>query len=211
MGLGAIIGSRSWLQLCPRLRCQLRRHRHCLLAQLWHSRIKQRIPLAFSSGIHGRPNADSSLCATSASRIAQVRVAPGLTARNSLTIHSRWLIASHRRDEAIEILIKLRGDLSENNPTIVAEVEELDAIVESSQHARNSYINIFLGGRHSGALHLGRRAIMGAALQTIQQWTGILAIVSHLRLLIVIQAPVRPCTHANSGYVGKPAFFTRRL
>ena len=48
-------------------------------------------------------------------------------------------------------------------------------MVESA-HKRNNYINIFLGGRFSGPLHLGRRAAMGAALQTIQQWTGILAI-----------------------------------
>ena len=33
-----------------------------------------------------------------------------------------------------------------------------------------------LGGRYSGSLHLGRRAVMGFALQWIQQWTGILAI-----------------------------------
>ena len=91
----------------------------------------------------------------------------------------RWLIANRRRAEAIEILTKLRGDLSEDDPKLIAEIEQLDAIVEDSRHKRNSYINIFLGGRYSGALHLGRRAIMGAALQTIQQWTGILAIVSY--------------------------------
>lgn len=37
-------------------------------------------------------------------------------------------------------------------------------------------MNILLGGRYSGALHLGRRAVAGALLQTIQQWCGILAI-----------------------------------
>lgn len=113
---------------------------------------------------------------------------PALALHKSLTVHLRWLIANHRRDEAIEILVKLRGDLSESNPTITTEVEQLDAIVEGSQHKRNAYVNIFLGGRYSGHLHLGRRAIMGAALQTIQQWTGILAIVSRLRPLLVIQA-----------------------
>ena len=97
-----------------------------------------------------------------------------------LTDNARWLIANHRRSEAIEILAKLRGDLSEQDSKIVSEVEQLDAIVESSQHKRNTYFNIFAGGRYSGSLHLGRRAAMGAALQTIQQWTGILAIVSCL-------------------------------
>lgn len=78
----------------------------------------------------------------------------------SLIENSRWLIANLRREEAIEILVKLRGDLAETDPIIVTEVEQLDAIVESSQHKRNSYINIFMGGRYSGPLHLGRRAIM---------------------------------------------------
>lgn len=72
---------------------------------------------------------------------------------------------------------KLRGDLSPDDPVLVEEVTQLDAIVADSSHKRNNYINIFLGGRYSGSLHLGRRAFMGAALQTIQQWTGILAIV----------------------------------
>lgn len=99
----------------------------------------------------------------------------------TLTDHSRWLIANHRRAEAVEILVKLRGDLPEDDPRIVTELEQLDAIVESSHHKRNNYINIFAGGRYSGSLHLGRRAAMGAALQTIQQWTGILAIVSRVR------------------------------
>ncbi|KAI7555079.1 general substrate transporter [Hortaea werneckii] len=88
----------------------------------------------------------------------------------------RWLIANRRRAEAVEILAKLRGDISEDDPNLCTEVDQLDAIVEDSRHKRNSYINLFWGGRYSGALHLGRRAAMGAALQTIQQWTGILAI-----------------------------------
>lgn len=95
-----------------------------------------------------------------------------------LTVLSRWLIANHRRTDAIEILKKLRGDLHEDDPLLVEEIAQLDAIVVDSGHKRNSYVNILLGGRHSGSLHLGRRALMGAALQTIQQWTGILAIVS---------------------------------
>ncbi|KAI5357913.1 putative major facilitator, sugar transporter, major facilitator superfamily [Septoria linicola] len=88
----------------------------------------------------------------------------------------RWLIANGRRTEAIDILTKLRGDISPEDPALVAEIEQLDAIVADFGHPRNKYINIFLGGRQSGNLHLGRRAMMGAALQTIQQWTGILAI-----------------------------------
>ncbi|KAI0517565.1 general substrate transporter [Xylaria bambusicola] len=88
----------------------------------------------------------------------------------------RWLIANKKRQEAIDILCKVRGDLSATDPKIVAEVEQLDAIVEASHHKRNNLLNIVLGGRYSGSLHLGRRAVMGFALQLIQQWTGILAI-----------------------------------
>jgi len=54
----------------------------------------------------------------------------------------------------------------------------IEAVVEASYHKRNNYINIFLGGRYSGKLHLGRRAVLGFALQQIQQWTGILVMVS---------------------------------
>lgn len=88
----------------------------------------------------------------------------------------RWLIANGRRQEAIDILTKIRGDLSTNDPKLLAEIEQLDAVVEASYHKRNNYINLALGGRFSGKLHLGRRVVMGFALQQIQQWTGILAI-----------------------------------
>jgi hypothetical protein len=90
----------------------------------------------------------------------------------------RWLIANGERTRAINILCKLRGDLSQDDPKIAAEVEQLDAIVEATHHRRNDLMNITMAGRYSGKLHLGRRAVMGFALQWIQQWTGILAIVS---------------------------------
>ncbi|KAI0426209.1 general substrate transporter [Xylaria sp. FL1042] len=88
----------------------------------------------------------------------------------------RWLIANNKRQDAIDVLCKVRGDLPATDPKILAEVEQLDAIVEASHHKRNNLLNIVLGGRYSGNLHLGRRAVMGFALQLIQQWTGILAI-----------------------------------
>ena len=94
----------------------------------------------------------------------------------SANIVARWLIANGKRAQAVEILCKLRGDLAADDPIISEEVEQLDAIVEKTHHKRNDLINIFLAGRYSGALHLGRRAVMGFALQWIQQWTGILAI-----------------------------------
>lgn len=58
---------------------------------------------------------------------------------------------------------------------MLAEIEQLEAVVEVSYHKRNNFWNLAVG-RHSGRLHLGRRVWMGFALQQIQQWTGILAI-----------------------------------
>ncbi|KAL4731037.1 hypothetical protein ACLX1H_003079 [Fusarium chlamydosporum] len=88
----------------------------------------------------------------------------------------RWLVANGRREEAVDILCKLRGDLPQDAPKIVAELAQIDSIVEAVHQERNDLLNIMLGGRYSGNLHLGRRAVMGFALQWIQQWTGILAI-----------------------------------
>lgn len=90
----------------------------------------------------------------------------------------RWLMAHHRKSEAIEILCKIRGDKDVSDPAILEEVELIQAVVEASYHKRNNYVNIALGGRYSGKLHLGRRAVLGFALQQIQQWTGILVMVS---------------------------------
>lgn len=87
-------------------------------------------------------------------------------------------MAHHRDSEAIEILCKIRGDKDVSDPDIVREVELIKAVVEASDHKRNNYVNIALGGRYSGKLHLGRRAVLGLALQQIQQWTGILVMVS---------------------------------
>lgn len=87
-------------------------------------------------------------------------------------------MANHHRQDAIDILCKIRGDKEEGEESIVKEIELLEAVVEASYHKRNNLINIILGGRYSGKLHLGRRAVLGLALQQIQQWTGILVMVS---------------------------------
>ncbi len=87
----------------------------------------------------------------------------------------RWLIANGRNQEAVEILAKVRGDLSLDDAALLAEIEQLEAVVEQSHHKRNNLWNLAIG-RYSGRLHLGRRVWMGFALQLIQQWTGILAI-----------------------------------
>lgn len=88
----------------------------------------------------------------------------------------RWLMTNNRREEAVNTLSKIRGDLDLKDSKLLIEVAQLEAVVEASYHKRNNYLNLLCGGRYSGNLHLGRRVVMGLALQQIQQWTGILAI-----------------------------------
>ncbi|XWW93158.1 hypothetical protein V2A60_001087 [Cordyceps javanica] len=96
---------------------------------------------------------------------------------NFLGIVMAWLISKGRRQDCIRNLCKIRGDLSPDHPKIAAELKQLDATLAARYQKRGQFINLLLGGRYSGRLHLGRRAAMGCALQWIQQWTGILAIV----------------------------------
>lgn len=77
---------------------------------------------------------------------------------------SSGLIANCKRSKAIAILCRLGGDLSPEDPSLTAEVIQLDAIVQGSQHVRNDLLDIILAGRYSGKLHLRRRAIMGISL-----------------------------------------------
>ena len=74
-------------------------------------------------------------------------------------------MAIDRPAEAIDILRKVRGDLSLNDSNLVEEVEQLDAVIEASRHRRKDFLNLVLGGRFSGKVHLGRRVAMGFALQ----------------------------------------------
>lgn len=170
-----------------------------LLAQLWDQRKRCRIQMEISLRFHVYPHADCPILDPFPTRVSKVSTIEPDSITASLNTFSRWLIANHRRTDAIDILKKLRGDLNEDDPLLVEEIAQLDAIVADSGHKRNSYINIFLGGRHSGSLHLGRRALMGAALQTIQQWTGILAIVS-------IWPVYKYYLLTSTGYVGVAAF-----
>lgn len=89
----------------------------------------------------------------------------------------RWLMANNRRPEAVEILQKIRGDLPANDPKLLAELEQLEAVVEASKHKRNNFINL-VRGKYSGKLHLGRRVVLSLALMQISSWTGIIAIVT---------------------------------
>lgn len=90
----------------------------------------------------------------------------------------RWLIANDRRTEAIEVLAKVRGDVSQDDPELLAEVEELEAVIEASKHSRNQIWDVAFD-RHSGHLHLGRRAWMGFFLIQMLIWSGIMAITTY--------------------------------
>jgi hypothetical protein len=94
----------------------------------------------------------------------------------------RWLIANDRRDEAVEILAKIRGDLDASDPALAAEIAQLDVIAVNAKQARYRLINVSVG-RHSGVLHLGRRVCLAIGIMMMMEWTGILAITVYANTL----------------------------
>jgi len=94
----------------------------------------------------------------------------------------RWLISRGRRAEAVEILAKIRGDLAENDPSLVAELEQVDATIDSANHKRYRFLNVTFG-RFSGRLHLGRRVLLAIGIMMMMEWTGILAITVYANIL----------------------------
>jgi MFS family permease len=97
----------------------------------------------------------------------------------------RWLIANGRREEAVEILAKIRGDVPLSDLALTAELEPLDAIVVAAGHKRYRFHNVAFG-RYSGRLHLGRRvglAIGMMIMMMMMEWTGILAITVYANTL----------------------------
>lgn len=87
----------------------------------------------------------------------------------------RWLMTQNRRTEAIQILAKIRGDIPQDDPELRAEIEQLDTMVESSNHPRYRFLNVTFG-RYSGKQHLGRRVALAIGIMLMMEWTGILAI-----------------------------------
>lgn len=80
----------------------------------------------------------------------------------------RWLVVKGRRDEAVEILAKVRGDLSHDDPELAKELEQLDAIAQSSNHKRYQFQNVTFG-RYSGRLHLGRRVCLAIGIMMMME------------------------------------------
>jgi hypothetical protein len=94
----------------------------------------------------------------------------------------RWLMSQGRRDEAVEILAKIRGDVPLTDPALKEELEQLDAVVVSAHHKRYSFFNVTFG-RYSGKLHLGRRVALAIGIMMMMEWTGILAITVYANTL----------------------------
>lgn len=94
----------------------------------------------------------------------------------------RWLIANGQRDEALEILAKIRGDRDPADPVLAEEIAQLDVIVVNAKHPRYKLINMSFG-RHSSLLHLGRRVSLAIGIMMMMEWTGILAITVYANIL----------------------------
>jgi MFS family permease len=80
----------------------------------------------------------------------------------------RWLVTQGRRQEAVDILAKIRGDVPLDDPELVRELEQLDAIVVSSDHKRYHFFNVTFG-RYSGKLHLGRRVCLAIGIMLMME------------------------------------------
>ncbi|KAL2069461.1 hypothetical protein VTL71DRAFT_14140 [Oculimacula yallundae] len=94
----------------------------------------------------------------------------------------RWLISHGRRQEAVDILAKIRGDVPLDDPELVQELQQLDATVISSKHKRYQFHNVTFG-RYSGRLHIGRRVCLAIGIMLMMEWTGILAITVYANTL----------------------------
>jgi hypothetical protein len=94
----------------------------------------------------------------------------------------RWLIANGRREEAVEILAKIRGDVPLSDPALAAELEQLDAIVVAAGHKRHRFHNVAFG-YCSGRLYLDRRVGLAIGIMMMMEWTGILAITVYANTL----------------------------
>ncbi|BFZ64125.1 hypothetical protein YB2330_005264 [Saitoella coloradoensis] len=90
----------------------------------------------------------------------------------------RWLVKMGRKEEALEIIAKLRGNDNPDHPVARAEFDEIVTMVEIENKDQNiSYWRMFLG-TNSGDIHLARRIQLSFWLQVMMQYgTGIAAVV----------------------------------
>ncbi|OIW27839.1 general substrate transporter [Coniochaeta ligniaria NRRL 30616] len=90
----------------------------------------------------------------------------------------RWLIKVGRREEALEIIVKIRGNDDPNHPDALREYREIVTVIEMEKEAESTnYVKMFFG-IGSGDIHIGRRIQLAFWLQVLMQYgTGIAAVV----------------------------------
>lgn len=86
----------------------------------------------------------------------------------------RWLVKVNREQEARYILGRLRGSRGGDAIRAEAEFQDIQCIVEMENSVSHSYSYLGMLLDHKpGKLHLGRRVILVAWLQIMQEWVGI--------------------------------------
>ena len=77
-------------------------------------------------------------------------------------------MAQGRREEAVEVLAKIRGDVPRDDSELVQELQQLDAVIVSSYHKRYRFLNVTFGC-YSGKLHLGRRVCLAIGIMLMME------------------------------------------
>lgn len=90
----------------------------------------------------------------------------------------RWLVKVGRREEAFDIICKIRGNDDPHHPGVQREYDEIITVVDMEKEAPSTnYVKMFFG-IGSGEVHIGRRIQLAFWLQVLMQYgTGIAAVV----------------------------------
>ncbi|KAI5478116.1 MFS monosaccharide transporter [Pseudohyphozyma bogoriensis] len=86
----------------------------------------------------------------------------------------RWLLKAGRRDEALEVLGRLRSNDGSVNEQAMTEFKEIDQNIQIDGKEDPSYFTMFFSS--CGKLHLSRRTQLAIWVQILQEWGGIAAI-----------------------------------
>jgi sugar porter (SP) family MFS transporter len=82
----------------------------------------------------------------------------------------RWLIGHGRKDEALDILQRLRDD----DTKALAEFKDIEQTVEEDSDIDTSFYKMMFFSQ--GKFHISRRVILAVAFQVLQEWTGIASV-----------------------------------
>lgn len=90
----------------------------------------------------------------------------------------RWLVKVGRKEEAFDIICKLRGNDDPEHPDVQREYSEIVTVIEIEKEAGSTnYVKMFFG-IGSREVHVGRRIQLAFWLQVLMQYgTGIAAVV----------------------------------